>query len=708
MGAGTDACGRFGEVLRTRRVTAGLTQEELAERSGLGVRTIGDIERGRIARPHRRSLELLSGALEGASLNGRVGSDRAATPAGGPPVVAGQPEPVVPRQLPVAVRHFVGRAGELAVLDGLLGEADGQPGMALISAIVGTAGVGKTALAVHWGHRVAGRFPGGQLYANLRGFDPSGAPVTPGAALRAFLAALGVPPGQVPADADAQEGLYRSLLAGRRMLIVLDNARDPAQVRPLLPGSAACLVIVTSRSRLAGLAAAEGAHLLCLDLLTDADGLELLSRRVGAGLTCREPAAVGELVDLCARLPLALGIAAARAAAAPSYPLTALAGELRDAHGRLDALDTGDAVTSVRAVFSWSYQNLSDPAARMFRLLGIHPGPDISAPAAASLAGVRLDQARQALIELTRGHLLAEAASGRYALHDLLRAYAAEQAAIADDEQARHAALGQMLDHYLHTAHTAALLLKPSREPVNLAPPRPGVTAEDLTEYRQALDWFEAEHQVLLAAVALAADNGFDACAWQLPAAMDFLDRLGHWQESAAIQRTALAAATRLGDTAGRAMASRALGTACAWLADYDHAVSHMTESLELYRELGDHSGQARVHHCLGWVAGQQGRSGDALRHAEQALALFEATGSQAGEAASLNNAGWCHAMLGDPQRARAFSQQALALTHELDDLLAGRGAPGRASSSPTAPSRARSSSNGPTRTSQGGSRRGC
>jgi tetratricopeptide (TPR) repeat protein len=657
-------------------VAAGLTQEELAERSGLGVRTISDIERGRTARPHRRSLDLLSGALErvgaggedgaGASLNGLVDSDPAETPAGGWALVAGQPEPVVPRQLPVAVRHFAGRASELAVLDGLLSEAARQPGLAVISAIGGTAGVGKTALAVHWGHRVADRFPDGQLYVNLRGFDPSGAPVTPGAALRGFLAALGLPPGQVPADADAQEGLYRSLLAGRRMLIVLDNARDAAQVRPMLPGSACCSVIVTSRNRLAGLAAVEGAHLLSLDVLTDAEARELLSRRLGPGRARREPAAVSELIDLCARLPLALSIAAARAATEPFCPLTALAVELRDAHRRLDALDAGDALTSMRAVFSWSHGTLSDPAARMFRLLGIHPGPDVSAPAAASLAGVRLDQAREALTELTRGHMLAEPSPGRYVFHDLLRAYAAEQAAAADDDQARYAAVGRMLDHYLHTAHTAALLLKPSREPVILAPPRPGVTTEDLADYRQALDWLETEHKVLLAAVALAAENGFDACAWQLPASMDFLDRRGHWQESAAIQRIALAAATRLGNTAGRAMASRALGTACAWLASYDQALAYMTESLKLYRELGDHGGQARVHQSLCWLAGQQGRRSDALGHAEQALALFEASGNRAGQAAALNALGYSHALLGDPQRARAFCQQALALNQAL------------------------------------------
>jgi tetratricopeptide (TPR) repeat protein/transcriptional regulator with XRE-family HTH domain len=662
----------LGVLLRGYRFAAGLTQEELARQSGLSIRALSDMERGRTARPNRDSLQRLADALEltePARAQLMAARRRSRTEAGLPRSAgrhAGQVLPV-PRQLPASVRHFAGRAAELRVLDDVLDQVACAGDSLLISVITGTAGVGKTALAVQWGHRVAERFPDGQLYVDLRGFDPFGAPVTPASALGGFLAALGVPPGAVPAGADAQEGLYRSLLAGRRMLIILDNARDAAQVRPLLPGNAACSVIVTSRNTLAGLAAAEGAHLLSLDVLTDAEARELLSRRLGPERAQREPAAVSELAGLCAGLPLALAIAAARAAAAPCRPLIMLAGELRHAQDRLGALDAGDAVTSVRAVFSWSYQNLSEPSARMFRLLGVHPGPDVSTPAAASLAGAGLNQAREALRELVTASLLGEHSPGRYAFHDLLRAYAAEQAAATEDVQARRVATGRMLGHYLHTAYAAALLLKPSREPVILAPPQPGVTPEDLAGYRHALDWFEAEHQVLLAVVSLAAEAGFDACAWQLPAAMgEFLDWRGHWQEYAAIQRTALAAATRLEDTAGQAIAGRALGLACALLADYDQALALMTSSLGLYRELGDRGGQARVHQSLGWVATRQGRRGDALGHAEQALALFEAVADRAGQAAALNNAGLSHAMLGDPRRARALCRQALALNQEL------------------------------------------
>jgi tetratricopeptide (TPR) repeat protein len=355
------------------------------------------------------------------------------------------------------------------------------------------------------------------------------------------------------------------------------------------------------------------------------------------------------------------------AAARPGFPLAALTEELRGACGRLGALATGEEATDPQAVFSWSYHQLGPAAARVFRLVGLHPGPDITAAAAASLAGVARPEACRLLRELTRGHLLAEHVPGRYAFHDLLRAYAAGQAAVAEDQEACRAAIGRMLDHYLHTAYAAALLLRPSREPVSLAPPRSGVTPEYLADHQQALDWFAAEHKVLLAAVAIAAGAGFDACAWQLPSAMaDFLDRRGHWQESAAIQRTALAAATRLEDTAGQAITGRDLGIACAWLTDFGQARAHLTASLGLYRKLGNRGGQARVHQSLGWVATCRGRHADALGHAEQARTLFQAIADRAGQAAALNNAGWCHAILGDPQRARAFCQQALALNQEV------------------------------------------
>jgi tetratricopeptide (TPR) repeat protein/transcriptional regulator with XRE-family HTH domain len=654
-------------------VEARLTQEELAERSGLSVRAIADAESGRTKRPQRRSVQMLADAL-GLAEPERVALTAFSRGQRRDPGdllrsgASGEPEqPPVPRQLPATVAHFIGRAAELAELSGLLDQAGGRPpGAVVISAVGGTAGVGKTALALHWAHQFAGRFGDGQLYVNLRGFDPSGIPAAPAAAIRGFLDALDVPPGQIPPGPEAQAGLYRSLLAGRRMLIVLDNARDEQQVRPLLPASPASLVLVTSRSQLGGLAAAEGARLISLDALSHREAVQLLAARLGAARAAAEPAAVDRIASLCACLPLALAVAAARAAARPGFPLAALATELADSAGRLDALDAGDPGSSVRAVFSWSTGQLTSEAARVFRLLGVHPGPDIAVPAAAGLAGIAAAEARRLLRELARAHLIAEHVPGRYALHDLLRAYAAEQAQHTDNDTSRRDATGRVLDHYLHTAARAARLLDPAKEPIVLAPPRSGAAPGQPADRQQAMAWFEEEHQVLLAAVTLAAGSGFDAHAWQLPWAMaPFLQPRGHWQEYAAAQRTALAAATRLGDTAAQALSGRLLALACTDLGDHDQARGHFDSSLTLCQRLGDRLGEAKIQQSLGVLADRQGRYADALGHAEQALRLYQAIGDKANEAEAFNTIGWCHGRLGDYQQARAFCRQALTLSAE-------------------------------------------
>ena len=581
---------------------------------------------------------------------------------GGPPMVG-------PRQLPAAVAHFAGRTDEFKALTGMLDAPAGRGGTVAISAIGGTAGVGKTALAVHWAHQVAGWFPDGQLYVNLRGFDPSAAPIAPADAVRRFLDALQVPAGQIPASYEAQQDLYRSLLAGQRMLIVLDNARDAGQVRPLLPGGEGCLVLVTSRNQLTSLVATDGAYPVTLDVLSQQDARELLERRLGAERVATEPQAAAELAELCAGLPLALAIAAARAAMNPGHPLGTLAAELRDVTRRLDALDTGDAAASVRAVFSWSYRQLPEPAARMFRLLGVHPGPDITAPAAASLAAMPPDQARRALGQLTRAGLLIEHAPGRFTFHDLLRAYAGELAAVHDSDTARRAATHRALDHYLHTADAAALLLHPHSETLTLAPPLPGVVPETPDGREQAMTWFEAEHRVLLAATAQAAATGFDTHAWQLPRALTtFLAWRGYWHDNAATQQTALAAAQRLGDLAAQARARRALGHASTLLGSYQDAGVHFEQALELYRRLGDRTGQGRAHVGLSEVCERLGRYDEALAHNMQALDLHRSAGDRTWEAAALNNVGWCHARLGDYRQALAYSEQALALNQELGD----------------------------------------
>jgi tetratricopeptide (TPR) repeat protein/transcriptional regulator with XRE-family HTH domain len=661
MSGNTAAVGRR-DRLAQRRKALGLTQEDLAGLLGVERTTVVRWERGE-TEPLPWIRPKLARALQ-------VSPDRLGELLAGAVAGPGGAHPVVPRQLPAAVADFAGRAGELAALTRMLEEVSaGAPGTVVISAIGGTAGVGKTALAVHWAHQVAGRFPDGQLHVNLRGFDPTGTPAAPAHAVRGFLDALGVPPERIPAGPDAQAGLYRSLLADRRMLIVLDNARDEAQVRPLLPASPASVVLVTSRSQLSGLAAADGARMLSLDVLTHEEAVQLLTARTGSARAAAEPGAVAEIASLCACLPLALAIAAARAAARPGFPLAALAAELRDAAGRLDALDAGDPAASVRAVFSWSYGQLSLDAARMFRLLGLHPGPDISVPAAASLAATGQPHARRQLGELARVNLIAEHVPGRYAFHDLLRAYAADRARDTDPQPDRDAATGRVLDHYLRTASRAALALNPTRELIALVPPSPGTVAEQPAGRRQALAWFEAEHQVLLAAVALADSTGFDAHAWQLPwAMMPSLDNRGHWQEQAATQRTALAAATRAGDAVGRAISGRLLAAACTRLGDYDQAVGHYDSSLRLYRQLRDHRGEARIRHSLAVLAERQGRYADALGHAQAALHVSRAAGDKAGEAEVLNGVGWYHGLLGDYQQACAFCRQALALCAETGD----------------------------------------
>jgi DNA-binding SARP family transcriptional activator/Tfp pilus assembly protein PilF len=593
----------------------------------------------------------------------QAAADLAADP--GPPAGAAPLNSIRPSLLPAAVPGFTGRVPELRALSA----AAHRPGRPVVITVIGgTAGVGKTALAVHWARQVAGDFPDGQLYVNLRGFGPA-EPVSPTEALRAFLDALQVPAHQIPSSLDGRHALYRSLVEDKRILVVLDNARDPAQVRPLLPASPTALVVITSRSEQASLVVTDGAGQISLEILTDADAHQLIAGRIGEARLADEPAAADELIRLCAGLPLALAIMAARAAAHPRFTLAALAAELRDARGRLDALSTGEDATDVRAVFSWSYQNLQPPAARMFRLLGLHPGPDIAAPAAASLAGLPLPMARRLLRELTRGHLLAEPSPGRYAFHDLLRAYATEQAAATDSEAARRAAVHRVLDHYLRTAHPAAVLINSARGTIELPPVEPGVTPETFGSHVEALAWFEAEHHVLLAAATLAAENGFDVHAWQLPWTLaDHLEFRRMWHDIAAIQDAALAAAERLGDLAAQANVHRSVGRVRFQLSAWDDARSHLSRALRIYQNLGDSAGQARVHLSIGKAMERMGRMDEALGHARQALSMFEAADNRPGQARALNNVGWYHAMLGDHRQALARSWQALGLQRELGD----------------------------------------
>jgi tetratricopeptide (TPR) repeat protein len=522
---------------------------------------------------------------------------------------------------------------------------------------------------VYWAHQVADRFPDGQLYVNLRGFDPTGAVMEPAEAVRRFLDALQVPPERIPVDLDARAALYRSQLAGKRMLVVLDNARDTAQVRPLLPGASTCLVLVTSRNQLTSLIAADGAHPIALDLLTDDEARQLLTRRLGADRVTAESAAVGEIITRCARLPLALAIVAAHAAVRPQVGLRILANELRNTQHRWQTLTGDDPAMNVQAVFSWSYQALTPDAARLFRQLGLHPGPDIATPAAASLAGVPASTVWPQLAELTQASLLVEHVPGRYLFHDLLRAYATDLTHTTDPNQLCDAAIHRVLDHYLHSAYTADRLLHPTRDPIALTSPQPGVTPERPTDYRQALDWFTTEHPVLLAAIDHAAVTGFDTHAWQLARTLRiFLDRRGHWYDEAATSHAAVAAAHRLADLPEQARAHRNLAHAYTHLGRFDDAHTQLTHALDLTIQAGDQAGQAHTHYSLAYLWGRQSNYLRALDHIRQSLDLFQTAGHQAGQANALNRLGWYHALHGNHQQALTYCQQALTLHQELDD----------------------------------------
>jgi tetratricopeptide (TPR) repeat protein len=578
---------------------------------------------------------------------------------------------VVPKQLPAPVPHFAGRTAELEMLTALLEQAGRGTAPAravVISAIGGTAGVGKTALAVHWSHRVAERFPDGQLYVNLHGYDP-GQPVTADAALAGFLGALGVPGQDIPAEADERAARYRSLLAGKQMLVVLDNAGDVEQVRPLLPGSPTCAVVVTSRDSLAGLVVRDGAQRLDLNLLPPGDAVGLLRALVGDRVDA-DPGAAAALAAQCCRLPLALRVAAELAAARPAVPLAGLAAELADLQGRLDLLDVaGDPRTAVRAVFSWSYRHLDADAARAFRLLGLHPGADADPYAIAALAGWTVERARQMLSQLARAHLVQPAGHDRYGRHDLLRAYARELAASHDSDGERRAALTRLFDYYLHAAATAMDALHPAESHNRPRIPASAIPAPPLADPAAARPWLDTELATLVVMAAYTAEHGWPGHATRLAATLSmYLIVNGHHPEAVSIYTSGRNAAQRTGDRAAEARALTGLGLVDLRQGRCLQATGHFQQALALCREAGDRAGETRALGNLGLAEWQQGRFQEATGHLEQVLALCRETGNQTEIARWLTNLGFVALSRRRFQEATGRLEEAAALCRETRD----------------------------------------
>lgn len=667
----------FAALLRRLRERAALTQESLAARAGLSAKAVSALERGERQHPYPYTVRALADAL-GLSLQERTALEasvpRRMRPRTPDPVDRGRPDatPVtatlpVPCQLPSSVRGFTGRAVDLAKLDALLERVANRdtPPAVVVAAISGTAGVGKTTLAVAWTRLVRERFPDGQLYVDLRGYAPEPA-AAPGDVLDGFLRALDVPATKIPPSLDDRTALFRSIVDGRRMLVVLDNANSAEQVRPLLPGSASCLVVVTSRHQLTGLAVSVGVHRIVLGLLPVEEAVTLLHTIIGRERADAEPEAAAELVRLCARLPLAIQLAGQRMAARPDAHIADLVAELASDTGRLEVLSAGvDEFTAVRPVFSWSCRNLPADQARMFRLLGVHPGPDFDVLAAAAIARIGEAHARRVLDHLLDVHLIESAGRNRFRMHDLLRAYARELAA-ADPAEVRDA-VGRLAGFYLHTAAAADRMLLPRRRgsPVDgAAMPGP---CPCFTGYEPALAWCEAERANLVAVTGLTADTGLLAAAWQLPDNLwSFYYIRKHWSDWIEACRTGLAAACHLGNQYGQARMHAGLAAACRDLHRFDEADSHNRAALALYRGIGDRYGEAVALTNLGDAGLALRRFDDVLANAGAALTVFRELGDQYATSVALANVAEAYLGLGDLDQAIRNFRRVVELCREI------------------------------------------
>lgn len=558
-----------------------------------------------------------------------------------------------PMQTPRPLAAMIGRHAELDRLDQIFGAPD-APRIALVT---GTAGVGKTTLAVSWAHRAAVRHPDGQLYTNLHGYDTAARCVHPAEVLRQFLVALDEPAERLPEDQDGLAALYRSRVADRTMLVILDNARDAAQVRPLLPGAAGCDVLITSRDRMAGLVASDGAELVPLDVFTEAEALDAVTARLGGQRVAAEPDQAAALAAECARLPLAVAVVTARAAIRTAIPLATVVAQLRGGGGlEWFRLGDRDGDTDIPAAFSWSYETLSGPARELFWALGAHPVPATSVEAAASMCGMPAERARVAIDELLRASLAADQPGARFGMHDLLRAYAHQVPPPGDPD----AAVRRMLDHYLHSAHQATILFQPRRSSLTMSPAAEGVTIAPMTDRHDALAWLTTEHRTLMALAGQGA-TGYDEYVWRLGWCLgDYLYRVGHWADWLRVEELALSAAQRLGDRAAVASGHLALGRALHQTGRTREANAHLVSARRLSAAAGDQRQQALALQVLADIAAAEGNYRDVLVTLKQALRLYTASGSVLGAAAVHNNLALCYANLGRYDDAQHHCEQAL------------------------------------------------
>ncbi|HEX4226874.1 MAG TPA: BTAD domain-containing putative transcriptional regulator [Pseudonocardiaceae bacterium] len=570
-----------------------------------------------------------------------------------------------PRQLPIPPAHFTGRHDELAELTALLDNAPRQQRVA-ISVLAGTGGIGKTWLALHWAYQHLDQFPDGQLFVNLRGFDPAGSPTTPEAALRVFLDGLGVPSAAQPKDPDSLTAQYRGLVAGKRMLIVIDNAADTSQVAPLLPDSPGCTVLITSRDQLTGLVAAQGVQPVLLDALPDRDARALLRIRLGAERLAAEPEATSALVASCAGLPLALSIIAGRAQRHPRFPLTSLVTELRDS--QLSAFDD-DPLTSVRSILSWSYLALTDEQTRALGLLSLAPGPDLSVAAAAELIDRTVAQTRAIIAILDRVSLLAQDVADRCRMHDLIRLYAAERVVVDLPAAQRDAALRRLVRYYIRVAFAADTVLYPYQYPVDQEPFHDNGSVPFEPTDDAAMAWFGVEYAGLLAALRLAGEQRQSREVWLLALALNnYLHRRGYLDDLVATWRLWLDLTETPDPEQYRGYLL--LGLAYVRTREFAAAMPQLAMGLRLATLSGNSFGRARAHRTFAqlWTARADYRR--SLAHADLALRFYdEATDGRAetaaaeiGSANALMAAGWCQAHLADPQRAHDSCVRALAL----------------------------------------------